>query len=339
MKKKAIIVGFGGMGQRYYKALKKIDVEVIGICDFKTEKIKKIIKEKNIIVAKDYKKLLKQNADIVCIVTNTDNRFKIISDFLKKSKIKKILTEKPLAISYKKSVQIFNLAKKKKKHVLVNTYRTISPNYLKVKDFFKKIREEITHITINSPCAGLGNMGSVFFDLANFFLHKKAKSIRGWIDKTKTLNPRGAQFKDPGGYGIINYENNRKVFFDMSENTGLPYKIILKSKNYEFIIDEINNNYYYEKRPKQLNEKPIYYYIFKPEKKKMKLIHKYDTVLMTTYSLKKILNNSRVINYQNIKDAMHVMEIIIGIHISSKLKKEIKIPISKKFHNFSVNFA
>ena len=76
------------------------------------------------------------------------------------------------------------LDKKKKKHVLVNTYRTISPNYLKVKDFFKKIREEITHITINSPSAGLGNMGSVFFDLTNFFLDRKAKSIRGWIDKT-----------------------------------------------------------------------------------------------------------------------------------------------------------
>ena len=45
MKKKAIIIGFGGMGQRYYKALKKIDVKVIGICDFKTEKIKKIIKD------------------------------------------------------------------------------------------------------------------------------------------------------------------------------------------------------------------------------------------------------------------------------------------------------
>ena len=71
----------------------------------------------------------------------------------------------------------------------------------------------------------------------------------------------------------------------------------------------------------------------------MNLIHKYDTVLMTTYSLKKILKNSKVINYQNIKDAIQVMEIIIGIHISSKLNKEIKIPISKKFHNFSVNFA
>ena len=43
MKKKAILIGFGGMGQRYYKALKKINVKVIGICDSKEEKTKKII--------------------------------------------------------------------------------------------------------------------------------------------------------------------------------------------------------------------------------------------------------------------------------------------------------
>ena len=187
MSKKAILVGFGGMGQRYYKALKKINVKVVGICDVKTEKINKIVKEKNVIICNNYKKLLKLNADVVCIVTNTESRLNIIINFLKKSKIKKILVEKPLATSYEKSLKILKLAKKTKKFVLVNTYRTISPNYLKIKKFFENIKEEITHITINSPSAGLGNMGSVFFDLTNFFLDRKAKSIRGWIDKTKTL--------------------------------------------------------------------------------------------------------------------------------------------------------
>ena len=339
MKKKAILIGFGGMGQRYYKALNKINVKVVGICDLKAKKIKKVVNDKNVVVTKNYKKLLELKADLVCIVSNTESRFKIISDFLEKSKIKKILTEKPLATSYKKCLKILKLVNKTKKYVLVNTYRTISPNYLKVKNFFKKNREKITHITINSPCAGLGNMGSVFFDLTNFFLEKRVKSLRGWIDKTKTKNPRGAKFKDPGGYGIINYEDDKKAFFDMSENTGLPYKIILKSKNYEFVIDEINNNYYYEKRPTRLDKKPIYYYIFKPERKKMKLAHKYDTVLMTTYSLKKILKNSKIINNLNLKEAVNVMEIIFGLHISSKLNDEIKLPILKKFHDFSINFA
>ena len=49
-------------------------------------------------------------------------------------------------------------------------------------------------------------------------------------------------FKDPGGYGIVRYKKIKKFFFDLSENTSLPYEIIIKSQNYECKIDELNNN-------------------------------------------------------------------------------------------------
>ena len=49
----------------------------------------------------------------------------------------------------------------------------------------------ITHISILSPSAGLGNMGSIFFDLCNYFLEEKIISVSCQIDKTGTINPRG----------------------------------------------------------------------------------------------------------------------------------------------------
>ena len=48
---------------------------------------------------KDYKKL---SADLVCVAANTKNRFEITKNILKKSNIKKIITEKPLSVSYEK---------------------------------------------------------------------------------------------------------------------------------------------------------------------------------------------------------------------------------------------
>ena len=63
-------------------------------------------------------------------------------------------------------------------------------------------------------------MGSTFFDIGFFFLDSNPLSIVGNIDDTRTINPRGKQFKDPGGYGMINFKNNKKIFFDLSENTG-----------------------------------------------------------------------------------------------------------------------
>ena len=57
------------------------------------------------------------------------------------------------------------------------------------------------------------------------------------------------------------------MFFDLSENTGLPYLLNIKSKNNEIKIDEINNNFELISRPNHMQNKPLYFYLFKPNKK------------------------------------------------------------------------
>ena len=131
-----------------------------------------------------------------------------------------------------------------------------------IKKIFKNYNETPNTIFINSPSAGLGNMGSTFFDLGLFFFDTKVKSAIGNIDKTGTVNPRGKKFIDPGGYGIIRFDLNKKLFFNLSENTGLPYEIIVKSENLEIVIDEINNKFVLKKEANKKNEernRPLYF--------------------------------------------------------------------------------
>ena len=335
MKKKAAIIGFGGMGKRYYKALKSMGIEVVAICDQNINKIEGI-KNKNLIRANNYKKLLNLDFDIVCIASNTKSRFQILKDFVTKSKVKNILIEKPLATSYKKCLEIYKLCNKtKKKKVYVNTFRTLSKNFNNIKKYFKLKKEKITHIFINSPSAGLGNMGSIFFDLSNYFIEDKPLSVNCYLDKTGTVSPRGKQFKDPGGYGIIKYKNNKKVFFDLSENTSLPYKIILKSQNIECVIDELNNKYSIEERPKKLRNKPNYFYLYKPNYKRIKPSHKYDTVLMTKFSIKKLLKSPKFSS--NVLQSIRAMELVFACH-ASKNNKLINLPLRYKLSNRNVNF-
>ena len=334
--KTAIIIGFGGMGIRHFKALQKLKIKVIAVCDKNVKKLEKISFLKNVTKVKNYKKLLKFNADIVCISSNTMTRFNIIKNFITKSDIQKLLIEKPLAVSFKECLELKNLIKKNNKRLYVNTYRTISKNFENVKKLFNKNKEKITHIFINSPSAGLGNMGSIFFDLGNFFIDEKVISVTSWIDKTGTLNPRGKIFKDPGGYGIVKYKKNKKLFFDLSENTSLPYEIILKSQNFECKIDELNNNFLFRQRPKSMMAKPNYFYLYKPKYFKLKLNHKYDVVLMTTFSIKKLFLKRFK---SNLPSAISSMETIFACYASDKLKKTIKFPLQKQFHSKRVNFA
>ena len=47
----------------------------------------------------------------------------------------------------------------------------------------------------------------------------------------------------------------------------MPYQIILKSKNLEVSIDEINNEFIVKERPNKFKKKPPYYYLYRPDKK------------------------------------------------------------------------
>tara|TARA_Y100000816_G_C26083898_1_gene571672 strand:- start:128 stop:1141 length:1014 start_codon:yes stop_codon:yes gene_type:complete len=337
MYKTAVLIGYGGMGKRYHQALNLMKIKTIAICDNKIKKISDKKFSNDAIITTDYKKLLNVKADLLCIASNTQSRFEILSFFTKKGKIKKIITEKPLSTSYDNCINLAKIIKKNNVKLIVNTHRSFSPNFLMVKEVFKKYKENPTSVFINSPSAGLGNMGSTFFDLGFFFLNEKPKSVVGWIDKTGTINPRGKKFKDPGGYGIINFHNNKKLFFDLSENTGLPYTISVKSKNLEILIDEINNSFVVKQRTKIMKKKPLYFYLFKPKVSKLKIKHKFDVVKMTCFSLKKILKKE--FSYKNMDNAVSVMECIFAAHVSSKDSKIIRLPLNKKYHKLKINFA
>ena len=329
-KKKVILIGYGGMGKRYESALKELNFQITYICDPKYCSAN----PKNNLFVNDYKKLLHKDADLVCIVANTTYRFKILCDFILKSKIKKIITEKPLCCSLIEAQKLDKLIKKTKKRILINSYRPYLKNYLQIKKKATLYKEKFKSIIINSPSAGLGNMGSIYFDLAIFFLGEDIKSIYCKIDKKNTVNPRGKKFKDPGGYGIVNFKNNR-LFFDTSEDTGLPYTFTIKTSNLEFNIDEINNKFLMKLRPNSLKPKPLYYYLFKPEVIKLKVYEKYNPINFTKISINKIFKNKFT---SNIDESIKVMKLIIGCHLSSKLNKEIKFS-SIKDQSLYLKFA
>lgn len=337
MSKTAILIGFGGMGRRYYQALRMMKIQVLAICDKNIKKHSKYKFEKKVFLTKDYKSLFSYNADLLCIASNTQSRLNIINDFCNYGKIKKIITEKPLSTSYKNCLNIKKIIKKNKIRLIVNTHRSYSPNFIFLKNIFKIRNEKPSSIFINSPSAGLGNMGSTFFDLGFFFFNERPESVVGNIDKTGTINPRGPNFKDPGGFGIIRFKKNKKIFFDLSENTGLPYTISIKSKNLEITVDEINNHFILKQRPNKMKKKPLYFYVFKPKVKKLKIKHKFDVVKMTCFSIKEIFKKN--FSYHNLDKAVLVMECIFATFVSSATNKIISLPLKKKYHNLRINFA
>ena len=71
----------------------------------------------------------------------------------------------------------------------------------------------------------------------------------------------------------------------------MPYQIILKSKNLEVSIDEINNEFIVKERPNKF-KKPPYYYLYRPDKKKLVKTQKYDVIQLTKYSINELFKKS-----------------------------------------------
>ena len=109
----------------------------------------------------------------------------------------------------------------------------------------------------------------------------------------------------------------------------------LKKKGYPVHDSDAEVSQLY-KKPNKFFSKPNYYYLYKPEKVKIKLKHKYDVVLMTTFSIKKLFGNKFI---SNITESIDSMEIVFACHASDETQNTIHFPLNKKFYKKKINFA
>ena len=119
MKKKYLktaVVGCGRVAEHYLKFFKKKQIKNIRLeafCDLNLEKAKKFAKIFSCRHYKSYQLMLSENKfDLVLILTPSGSHYEQCKFFLKKNT--NILCEKPLTLRPSQSIEIFNLAKKRK---------------------------------------------------------------------------------------------------------------------------------------------------------------------------------------------------------------------------------
>ena len=103
------IIGCGGIANgKHLPALKKLeDAEVIAFCDIIGERAKKANQEyaggKGKVFT-DYRELLKEELDAVCVLTPNNSHCEISVAALKSGK--NVMCEKPMAMNYKEAQQM-----------------------------------------------------------------------------------------------------------------------------------------------------------------------------------------------------------------------------------------
>ena len=126
--KSIYLIGYGKWGKRVFNTLNQI------------KQISKIQIKKNRL---DKKPIHFKNIDWVFVTTNTKQHYKIVKKFLNK-KIN-VFCEKPLTTNYKKSKELFNLAKKNKCKLYVSDIENIKNINLKFNKINSIVRSKFSN--------------------------------------------------------------------------------------------------------------------------------------------------------------------------------------------------
>jgi len=229
------IIGYGRMGKLYEKVLENMKFEITFVCD-------KISFNTNQKFYSNYVQALDcETIDGLVIATHGPSHYEIV-DYAITKKVKFIACEKPFTTSATSADQLTSKSKNSETRLTVNYSRRFSKAYDKLHNilYLEKIVGLPKAICIFCGAGGISTMGTHFFDLCYYLLDEKPKSVYAVSVDKNLPNPRGPQFRDPGGYVLLNFENEKRAFVDIGDDLGLQPMIEIICEYGRIFVDELN---------------------------------------------------------------------------------------------------
>lgn len=216
------VIGFGRMGYRTVLAGRQAEMELVSILDSSAEPWG-LTQDANLApyLCDTLQVFLSKKPDVVAISTTADSHAALFNALVEAG-VKKILVEKPVACSVRDGVEMVAQAQANDVQVVVNhNHRGWEP-LERIKSFDGDPRfGRLTSIIITQGAGGLGNLGTHYFDLANYVFGMAPEAVMGTGTVPEASNPRGAQFQDIGGAVIVCYPQNRRMILEIGDDTGV----------------------------------------------------------------------------------------------------------------------
>jgi predicted dehydrogenase len=185
----------------------------------------------------DWRELLeREQLDILSVCTNTPSHAEIVIQAAQ-SKVKAIFAEKPIATCLSDADAMVQTCEDRGVQLVINHTRRWEPTYQRVRELIKEgAIGQLIHIDCQWASGRLACLGTHFFDIISWVADATAESVMGVLDRGNTPDPGGPEYRDPGGYGVILFQNGVKAFIDASENSRLPSSIRFTGDRGEILV-------------------------------------------------------------------------------------------------------
>jgi len=329
--KKCLILGFGSMGERHLRAIKKFNFNQIDIVDKNSSRLSvahtsyKIPKYNLFTKTSEVKK---NYYSLVIIATTADVHLKNFREMSSLSKC--ILIEKPLATSLKDCEIIKKIAKNKNITVAVNHQKRFSSEYFQVKNIIKKYKlKKFINLNVIGGNAGIAMNGVHFIELFNYFTGSKIKYVSCLLEKQLIKNPRGKKFRDYAGHLVAENSKKQKLSINMSSTQSHGLNLQYTFQNGILFCDNLTGNYYVSVRKKKFEKYPSNLYSL-PSKDSFMRLKKIDVTQSSSLHISNLLKKK---GYVKIPEAVEAIKVLVAAVESNKNKSKL-IKISNA--NFKV---
>jgi len=312
------IVGFGGMGQRHYRACAGAEqLEVVAVCDQQPDRVRTAAPELPAgRVHGDYRTLLeRERLDLLSVVSNGPTHAEITIAALEAG-VPRVLCEKPMATSLSDAERVVETARRTGGRVSINHIRRWSDSYIRLRDRLRNGEwGELRHVYFHSGSTGLGNFVIHAFDLMRYLTGAEPAWVSGGLDHTGTTNPRGAQFADPGGFGLVMFDNGCRGFVDSGEDTGVQYLFVLATTYARITIDELNGLWMVRARSVPDRRAPLTRYGL-PMAPVPFDAQPWDIVDLTRGALVELAGDGPISSTPD--DGLRALEMVVAFHVSEQ---------------------
>ena len=139
-----------------------------------------------------------------------------------------IYCEKPVTTTVADGDRIVEACRKHGTLLLVNHQRRFDPNYQKLRDLIAAGElGELTSCLLQWGSGRLGNVGTHTIDGIRMLTSRQVEAVSGHLDLSRRPDCRGADFQDPGGWGMLRMEGGLIVLVDAADYGTVPFLIAL----------------------------------------------------------------------------------------------------------------
>lgn len=171
--------------------------------------------------------LEKEQLDIVSVATYTPVHAEIAIACAERG-VRAIWCEKPVSNFLPDAERMLAACEKAGSLLAINHNRRYSANFRRLRDLVAADGlGDLTSVTLQWGSGRLGCVGTHMIDATHLVVGRNIEAVSGVLDLAGKPDCRGAQFHDPGGWGLMRFEGGLIATVDAADYGKVPAKISL----------------------------------------------------------------------------------------------------------------